>query len=74
MEAGAGRAGHERRARPKGSQAEVPIVRESMQTAVRYARNRDIRRRHSLSIGACGRSCSVDKHLKVVEENRWNDV
>ena len=45
-----------------------------MQTAVRYARNRDIRRRHSLSIGACGRSCSVDKHLKVVEENRWNDV
>ena len=38
-------------------------MRERITTAVTYARNRDIRRRHSLSIGACGSSCSVDKHL-----------
>ena len=46
------------------SQSEVPIVSESVTTTVTYARKRDIRRRHSCSIGACGRSCSVDKHLK----------
>ena len=39
-----------------------------MATAVTYAMKRHIRRRHSLSIGACGRSCSADKHLKAVEE------
>jgi len=43
-------------------------VRERIATAVTYRRKRDIRRRHSLSIGACGRSCSADKHLKAVEE------
>ena len=43
-------------------------MRERTATAVTYAMNRHIRRRHSLSIGACGRSCSADKHLKAVEE------
>ena len=52
----------------------MPIVRERITTAVRYARKRDIRHRHSLSIGACGRSCSVDKHLKARKEPGWNDV
>ena len=46
------------------SQAEVPIVSERITMTVTYARKRDIRRRHSFSIGACGRSCSVDRHLK----------
>ena len=59
--------------RPRGgrgqvSQAAVPIVTERMATAVTYRMKKDIRRRHSLSIGACGRSCSADKHLKAVEE------
>ena len=41
-----------RRARPHVAQAGVPIVSERIATAVTYARKRDIRRRHSLSIGA----------------------
>ena len=54
-----------RRVRPQGSQAEMPIVRERITTTVTHARKRDIRLRHNFSIGACGRSCSVDRHLKT---------